>query len=189
MMAKLVVLYPKPTDPDLFDKAYIAEHVPLFQQKMPHLKLAVSWVKGAAAGESPYHLMAEVWAPSIEALQTVLASPEGQQVVAHATSISTGGPPTVLFTQEDVHEAENPASPVACRGCVQRRRGAGTGADHPRAVRPGSGPVHRRTERESQAAVRGGREGYGGPGAEPSETGGCGVAGEPDGPRTHPAGR
>jgi len=105
MTAKLVVLYPKPTDPDQFDKIYVTEHVPLFHQKMPHLRLALSRVRGA---DAPFHLMAEVWAPSIEMLETILSSPEGQQVVSHAMSISTGGPPTVMFTEEEIHETDNP---------------------------------------------------------------------------------
>jgi uncharacterized protein (TIGR02118 family) len=103
-MAKLVVLYPQPTDAGLFDKRYAEEHVPLCQKNMPGMKLAVTHIKGAAAGESPYYLMAEVWAPSIEALQGFLGTPAGQEVAGHAFEISSGGHPTVLFTEEDVHQ-------------------------------------------------------------------------------------
>jgi uncharacterized protein (TIGR02118 family) len=103
-MAKLVVLYPQPTDPAQFDKAYAEEHVPLCQDKLKGMKLAVTHIKGSAGGESPYYLMAEVWAPSIEALQGFLSTPDGKEVGGHAFRISTGGPPTILFTEEDVHQ-------------------------------------------------------------------------------------
>lgn len=103
-MSKLVVLYPQPIDAEQFDKAYAAEHIPLCREKLKGMKLVVTHIKAAAAGESPYYLMAEVWAPSIEALQGFLGTPDGQAVAGHAFGISTGGPPTVLFTEEDVHQ-------------------------------------------------------------------------------------
>ena len=103
-MAKLVVLYPPPTDVAEFDRLYAEEHVPLCQDKLKGMKLAVTSIKGSAAGDSPYHLMAEVWAPSIEALQDFLGTPDGQEVAGHAFKISSGGPPTVLLTEEEVHQ-------------------------------------------------------------------------------------
>jgi uncharacterized protein (TIGR02118 family) len=103
-MAKLVVLYPQPTDTAQFDKAYAEEHVPLCQAKLKGMKLAVTSIKAAVGGESPYYLMAEVWAPSIEALQQFLGSPDGQEVAGNAFAISTGGDPIVMFSEEEVHE-------------------------------------------------------------------------------------
>jgi uncharacterized protein (TIGR02118 family) len=103
-MAKLVVLYPPPTDATEFDKAYQNEHLPLMQDKLKGRKVAVTSVKAAAIGESPYYLMAEIWAPSIEDLQGFLSTPDGQAVSSNAFKISTGGPPAVLFTEEEVHQ-------------------------------------------------------------------------------------
>ncbi len=103
-MAKLVVLYPQPTDTAEFDRAYAEEHVPLCQAKMKGMKLAVTSIKGSAVGAAPYYLMAEVWAPSIEALQGFLGTPDGKEVGGHAFKISTGGAPTILFTEEAVHQ-------------------------------------------------------------------------------------
>jgi uncharacterized protein (TIGR02118 family) len=103
-MAKLVVLYPQPTDVAQFDKLYAEEHIPLCQEKLKGMKLAVTHIKASAAGDPPYYLMAEVWAPSIEALQGFLSTPDGQEVGANAFKISSGGPPAVLFTEEDIHQ-------------------------------------------------------------------------------------
>jgi uncharacterized protein (TIGR02118 family) len=96
-MAKLVVLYPPPADAAEFDRAYQGE-------KMKGMKVAVTSFKGAAEGESPFYLMAEVWAPSISDLQAFLDTPAGQEVAGHAFKISTGGPPAVLFSEEEVHQ-------------------------------------------------------------------------------------
>jgi len=40
--AKLVVLYPQPTDPDVFEKAYASEHIPLMQEKMKGMMAVVT---------------------------------------------------------------------------------------------------------------------------------------------------
>ena len=103
-MAKLIVLYPPPADVAEFDRAYQEEHVPLMQDKLKGMKVAVTSIKAAATGDSPYHLMAEIWAPSIQDLQAFLGTPNGQEVANNAFKISTGGPPDVLFSEEEVHQ-------------------------------------------------------------------------------------
>lgn len=98
--AKLVVLYPQPTDTAAFDKAYAEEHIPLMQEKMKGMKAAVTKIQGPA----PYYLMAEVWAPSVDAIKAFLGSPDGQEVAGHAMKISTGGPFVAMFTEEDTYQ-------------------------------------------------------------------------------------
>lgn len=98
--AKLVVLYPQPTDTDAFDKAYAEEHIPLMQEKMKGMKAAVTKI----AAPAPFYLMAEIWAPSIDAIKAFLGSPDGQEVAGHATKISTGGPFVAMFTEEDTYD-------------------------------------------------------------------------------------
>jgi uncharacterized protein (TIGR02118 family) len=103
-MAKLVVLYPRPTDTALFDQAYAEEHVPLMQDKLKGTTVAVTSINGAASPNSPFYLMAEIWGPTIDALQAVFSTEDGRALVAHATKISTGGAPTILFTEEEIHQ-------------------------------------------------------------------------------------
>lgn len=103
-MAKLVVLYPPPTDTAEFDEAYKNEHLPLMKNKLKGMKVAVTSVKAAAGGDAPYYLMAEIWAPSIDDLRGFLSTADGQEVAGNAFKISTGGPPAVLFTEEEVHQ-------------------------------------------------------------------------------------
>jgi uncharacterized protein (TIGR02118 family) len=102
--AKLVVLYPQPTDPDTFEKAYATEHIPLMHEKMKGMRAVVTKMLGTPAGPAPHFYMVEIYAPSIDAIKAFLASPDGQQVTAHAVKISTGGPPEVVFAEDDTHE-------------------------------------------------------------------------------------
>jgi uncharacterized protein (TIGR02118 family) len=102
--AKLVVLYPQPTDPDTFEKAYAAEHIPLMQEKMKGMKVVVTKMLGTPAGPSPHFYMAEIYAPTIDAIKAFLVTPDGQEVAANATRISTGGPPAVIFSEDDTYQ-------------------------------------------------------------------------------------
>jgi uncharacterized protein (TIGR02118 family) len=102
--AKLVVLYPQPTDPDTFEKAYATEHIPLMHEKMKGMTAVVTKMLGTPAGPAPHFYMVEIYAPSIDAIKAFLASPDGQQVAGHAAKISTGGPPEVVFAEDDTHE-------------------------------------------------------------------------------------
>jgi uncharacterized protein (TIGR02118 family) len=104
--AKLVILYPEPKDRATFDKAYQAEHVPLMTEKSGGRaqRAVITKILGSAGDSSPYYLMAEVYFPSIEAINDFLPTPDFQAIAANAGSVSTGGPPTVLIAEDDVVE-------------------------------------------------------------------------------------
>lgn len=100
--AKLMVLYPQPTDVAEFDRAYRDEHVPLAVEKIKGFTKAVmTRVVGAPDGKPAYHLMVELHFPSMEALQATAATPGAQEALGHAAKISTGGPPVVMVAEED----------------------------------------------------------------------------------------
>ena len=100
---KVVVIYPYPTDPDAFEKAYVNDHVPLAKEKIKGMtKFVATRIVGTPDGrKSPFYRIAELHFPSIEALKESLSSPGAGQAVAHAVSISTGGPPIVLVAEEE----------------------------------------------------------------------------------------
>jgi uncharacterized protein (TIGR02118 family) len=101
-MPKLIVLYPPPADASIFERRYHAEHAPMVVRGIPGLKKFVAaQVLGAPAGAALYQRVAELYFDSIESLQAAMASPGGQAAVAHATEISTGGPPIVLIAEDD----------------------------------------------------------------------------------------
>jgi uncharacterized protein (TIGR02118 family) len=101
-MPKLIVLYPPPTDATTFERRYQSEHAPMVVQGIPGLKkFLAARVLGTPAGAAPYQRVAELYFDSMESLQTAMASAGGQAAVAHATEISTGGPPIVLIAEDD----------------------------------------------------------------------------------------
>jgi uncharacterized protein (TIGR02118 family) len=90
----LIVIYPRPTDIDAFDKVYGEEHVPLAVEKLAGKTTIVATnIIGSAHGVAPFQVIAEVHLPTPEALQACAASEGGKVTLAHAVSISSGGNP------------------------------------------------------------------------------------------------
>jgi|SRR5436190_9785590 len=101
-MPKLIVLYPPPVDAATFERRYVEEHAPMVHTKIPGLqKFVAARVVGTPAGPAPYHRVAELYFESAESLQAAVASKGGQDTVAHAVEISTGGAPVVLIAEDD----------------------------------------------------------------------------------------
>jgi uncharacterized protein (TIGR02118 family) len=77
-MVKLVALYKKPANIQEFDQHYFDTHLPLAAQ-IPGLKrVEVSKISGSPAGESEYHLIAEMYFENMDALKAGMSSPEGK---------------------------------------------------------------------------------------------------------------
>ncbi len=104
--AKIMVLYPQPKRMDEFERAYSEDHIPMAApifKEYGATKAVLSKAVGAPDGTPAYHRIAEVYFPSMEALQRCAAG-KGQEALAHAFEISNGGPPTVLIAEQDVVE-------------------------------------------------------------------------------------
>ena len=102
--AKIVVLYPAPRDMGAFERAYTKDHVPMVsaQNFKGIKKFIASKIVGTPDGSpAPFHRIAELHFPSMEALQSAAASPTAQKVVAHAVTISNGGKPVFLVAEEE----------------------------------------------------------------------------------------
>jgi uncharacterized protein (TIGR02118 family) len=99
---KLVVIYPRPTDVEEFEHLYVTEHLPLAKEKIKGVtKFVATKAVGTPDGQPvPFYRIAELYFPSIEALKEAAASAGGQEAVAHAISISTGGTPIILIAEE-----------------------------------------------------------------------------------------
>ena len=98
MTAHLIVMYPQPSDPKTFDRAYREQHLPYAG---PRLMGATKIVSKRVAGPAPYYAMSDVQFPSIDALQKAASSSGAKEALAHAASISTGGAPVVLVVTDD----------------------------------------------------------------------------------------
>src|SRR5512137_417721 len=105
MSVKLVVLYPYPKDLEVFEKAYTSEHIPIVAKIARKLgrctKAVYTRVLMSPQGASPYCRIAELYYPSLEALQADFSTPEAQDLGAHAASISTGGVAVSIVCDEE----------------------------------------------------------------------------------------
>lgn len=100
---KLTVMYPRPKDVEAFEKLYQEEHIPMAVEKLAGKTKAVTTkVLASPQGTPPFYRIAEIHFPSMEALQACAASQGGKETLAHAASISSGGPPVILISEEEV---------------------------------------------------------------------------------------
>jgi uncharacterized protein (TIGR02118 family) len=105
MGAKLIVMYPAPKDVDTFERAYHDVHMPMAAPVFKAggaTKAVMTKTSPGPAGAPAFHRMIEIHFPSMEALLACAASKGGQQAVANAHEISTGGAPVVLIAEEEV---------------------------------------------------------------------------------------
>src|SRR4029450_9196386 len=92
--AKILVFYPTPRDPDVFERAYRDEHAPMVTPStFPGLtRFVAARIMGAAdGGRAPFARVAELHFPSLEALQAAAGTEPAKRAVAHAIAISRGG--------------------------------------------------------------------------------------------------
>ena len=82
-MAKLVVLYKTPKDPEAFNSYYAATHIPIARKIPGRRGYDVSrGVVATPAGPSEVHLVATLHFDDVAAIQAAFASPEGWKELA-----------------------------------------------------------------------------------------------------------
>jgi len=100
--AKLVVIYPQPTNIEAFEKIYLEEHVPLAVAKLTgKTKIVATKITSSPQGTPPFYRIAEIHFSSKAALEACAATPGAQEALAHAVKISTGGTPLFLIGEEE----------------------------------------------------------------------------------------
>jgi len=102
MIAHLLVMYPAPKDPVAFERAYREEHLPYAGPRLKGATGIVSKRVASATGNPLYHAISDISFPSLQALQACAGSQGGKEALAHAASISTGGPPVVMIATDDL---------------------------------------------------------------------------------------
>jgi uncharacterized protein (TIGR02118 family) len=99
---KLIVAYPPPTDIAAFEKVYAEKHVPMAISKLDgKTKIVATKVTASPQVAPRFHRIAEVYFPSMAALEACAGSPGGQEVIQNAMEISSGGPPVIMIAEED----------------------------------------------------------------------------------------
>jgi uncharacterized protein (TIGR02118 family) len=101
-VVKFMVMYPRPQDIEAFEKLYQEEHVPMAVEKiLGKTKFVATKVVATPDGTPPpFYRIAEVYFPSLEALQACAQSDDGKETIAHAVKISSGGAPIFLVAEE-----------------------------------------------------------------------------------------
>ncbi len=103
MVVKLVILYPSPEDAQSFEAAYVGEHLPSLLETLPGvLRCALSKAIWSWTEELPFHLMAELYFPSLEALQTSLPVDVVQEIGAHMALFAGDATVSVVCMEEVV---------------------------------------------------------------------------------------
>jgi hypothetical protein len=65
-------------------------------------------VVASPQGTAPFYRIAEVYFPSMQALEECAASVGGKETLAHAAKISSGGPPIILVAEEETFTFTKP---------------------------------------------------------------------------------
>ena len=89
--AKLVVIYPVPTDRKQFERRYLEQHVPIAVDRLAGKTkiVATKALSSAQGGSAPFHRIGEIHFPSMSALQACAASEGAKETIANASRCST----------------------------------------------------------------------------------------------------
>lgn len=102
MSAHLLVMYPTPRDTRAFDRAYREQHLPYAGPRLVGATGVVSKRVRSAGEPAAFYAISDVSFPSLEALQACASSQGGKEALAHAASVSTGGPPVIMILTDDL---------------------------------------------------------------------------------------
>ncbi|MDB4948676.1 MAG: Ethyl tert-butyl ether degradation EthD [Gemmatimonadetes bacterium] len=97
-MARMVVIYGKPGDPDAFDEHYVNVHVPL-AKKLPGLRayeVSRGPILTPAGGPTPY-LIGTLHFDDLAAIRAAFATPEGQACAADRRILAPDGADVQMY--------------------------------------------------------------------------------------------
>jgi uncharacterized protein (TIGR02118 family) len=101
-MIRLQVMYGHPKDPQAFDRYYAEVHLPIAKKIKGFTRWTVGQVTGTPDGKpAPYYYFADLFAESRDAMEKILASPEGQAAVKDVPNFATGG---VTFVYTNIEQ-------------------------------------------------------------------------------------
>jgi uncharacterized protein (TIGR02118 family) len=99
--AKVMVLYPQPTDPAAFERQYVSAHLPLMRRLVgPDVPLPTYRTLDTEHRPAAFYRVAEIHFESLEALQEFAAREAAGEGAVSSRSVSTGGLPIVLICVE-----------------------------------------------------------------------------------------
>jgi uncharacterized protein (TIGR02118 family) len=100
--AKLVLIFPRPQDEAAFEQVYRDVHVPMVEGKLKGLnRFVATRIVSSPLGQTRTYRIAEVHFSNLKALDACMQSEGCKEMLEHAKSISSGGPPIVLVCEEE----------------------------------------------------------------------------------------
>jgi uncharacterized protein (TIGR02118 family) len=106
----VTVLYPQPEDPAAFDDYHDRVHVPVAAQMTGLVRWTAHRIEARDGTVPQFHLIVQLSAPTREALQAVLDSPEGRGAAADVPNFATGGAVFLFGEQADLSGLLPPAA-------------------------------------------------------------------------------
>lgn len=97
----VTVLYPQPADPAAFDAYHDTEHVPIAARMQGLVRWTAHRIESRDGVVPPYHLIVQLSAPTRQALQDILDSPDGLAANADLANFATAGA-VFLFGEQQV---------------------------------------------------------------------------------------
>jgi|SRR5271166_603782 len=100
-MAKLIILYGHPADPEAFEDYYANRHIPFAAGHMPGVRDAQNLkIAGTPDGaDAPYYRISQLSYASLGELRAGVATDGGRSVLADLRNFATGGV-TVLLADD-----------------------------------------------------------------------------------------
>lgn len=100
-MYTVTVLYPQPVDPAAFDAYHDTVHVPIAAKMTGLVRWTAHRIETRDGTTPPYHLIVQLSAPTRQALQEILDSPEGAAANRDVPNFATSGA-VFLFGEQQV---------------------------------------------------------------------------------------
>ncbi|WP_375001887.1 EthD family reductase [Aeromicrobium sp. CTD01-1L150] len=100
-MHRLTILYGDPTDPAAFDDYYVSTHLPIARRMRGLTGWNLTWTSEQTGDlDVPIHLVVDLYAEDRDAMDAILASPEGQAAAEDVANFATGGVTFLRGTEE-----------------------------------------------------------------------------------------
>jgi uncharacterized protein (TIGR02118 family) len=90
-MYTVTVLYPQPEDPAAFDDYHDRVHIPIAARMKGLVRWTAHRIEARDGVVPPYHMVVQLSAPTREALQAILDSPEGVAAAEDVPNFATSG--------------------------------------------------------------------------------------------------
>lgn len=102
--AKLVLIYPRPQDEQAFEQVYRDVHMPMAEQKLERVnRFSAVRIMESPQGRTRTYRIFEAHFSTLDDLRKCIESDGARELLDHAKSISTGGPPIILICEEESH--------------------------------------------------------------------------------------